>query len=57
MNNEEDRKAIEDAFMKVTERQVHVEFRKKSSGSNRQQELVRMDIFEEKNIPVEYDDN
>lgn len=57
MNNEEDRKAIEDAFMKVTERQVHVEFRKKSSDGNRQQDLVRMDIFEEKNIPVEYDDN
>lgn len=57
MNNEEDRKSIEDAFMKVTKRQVHVEFRKKLSGNDRQQELVRMDIFEEKNIPVEYDDN
>lgn len=57
MNNEDDRKAIEDAFVKVTKRQVHVEFRKKMSGGDRQSDLVRMDIFEEKNIPVEYDDN
>ncbi|MCM1494791.1 MAG: DNA polymerase III subunit gamma/tau [Bacteroides sp.] len=57
LNNEEDRKAVEDAFMQVTERQVSVEFRKKSPGGDRQQALVSMNIFEEKNIPVEYDDN
>lgn len=57
MNNEEDRKALEDAFMQVTQRQIHVEFRKKLSRGSMQQDLVRMDIFEEMNIPVEYDDN
>ncbi len=56
-NNEEDRKAIEDAFMKVTQRQISVEFRKQMPKGSMQQDLVRMDIFEEMNIPVEYDDN
>lgn len=57
MNNEEDRQAIEAAFMEVLNKQVSVEFRKKNSSNSLQQELVRMDIFEEMNIPVEYDDN
>lgn len=56
-NNEEDRKAIEDAFSQVMERQIPVEFRKQMPRNSMQQDLVRMDIFEEMNIPVEYDDN
>lgn len=54
---EADRNAIEAAFVKAAERQVPVEFRKKLSGGSQQQGLPSMDIFEEKNIPVEYDDN
>lgn len=57
LNNEADRQALEDAFAQTTERQVHVEFRRKSAGNAGQQELIRMDIFKEMNIPVEYDDN
>lgn len=57
LNNEEDRKALEDAFVQVLQRQVHVEFRKKSPSGSGQQDLLQMSIFEEMNIPVEYDDN
>ncbi len=57
LNNEDDRKAVEDAFSQVMQKQIPVEFRKKSGSSSGQQELVRMDIFKENNIPVEYDDN
>lgn len=57
MNNEPDREAIEAAFVAVLNKQVSVEFRKKSSNNSMQKEFVRMDIFEEMNIPVEYDDN
>lgn len=57
MNNEADREALENAFAETVNRQVHVEFRRKSAGNSGQQELVRMDIFKEMNIPVEYDDN
>ena len=57
LGNEEDRATIEEAFKKVLERQVHVEYRRRSASGNGQMDLVRMDIFKELNIPVEYDDN
>ena len=57
LGNEEDRTTIEEAFENVLERQVHVEYRRHSASGNGQTDLVRMDIFKELNIPVEYDDN
>lgn len=54
---EEDRKVIEDAFIQTSQKQLRVEFRKKASGNGEQQGLIRMNIFKEMNIPVEYDDN
>lgn len=57
LSEDADRKVIEDAFLQATQKQIRVEFRRKPSGNGEQQGLIRMNIFEEMNIPVEYDDN
>lgn len=57
LKEEADRKAIEEAFIQATQKQIRVEFSKASSRNGEQQGLIRMNIFEEMNIPVEYDDN
>ena len=43
--------------MQASERNLTVEFRKKYQNNAGQHDLIRLNIFEEMNIPVEYDDN
>lgn len=52
----EDQEAIREAFVQASERNLTVEFRKKYRNNAGQQDLIRLNIFEEMNIPVEYDD-
>lgn len=52
----EDQEAIREAFVQASERNLTVEFRKKYQNNAGQQDLIRLNIFEEMNIPVEYDD-
>ena len=51
-----DQEAIREAFVQASERNLTVEFRKKYRNNAGQQDLIRLNIFEEMNIPVEYDD-
>ena len=52
----EDQEAIREAFVQASERNLTVEFRKKYRNNAGQQDLIRLNISEEMNIPVEYDD-
>lgn len=56
-DGEEDQETIREAFVQASGRKLTVEFRKKYQGNAGEQELIRLDMFEEMNIPVEYDDN
>lgn len=53
----EDQEAIREAFVQASGRKLEVEFRKKYQNHAGEQDLIRLNIFEEMNIPVEYDDN
>ena len=55
--NEEDRQAVEDAFIQVMERQLRVEYRIKQMNKSNETDLYPMEFFENKGISFGYDDN
>ncbi len=55
--SEEDRQTIENAFVEVLERQIHLEYRIKQTNRGNETDLYPMEFFETKGVPFGYDDN
>lgn len=55
--NEEDRQAIELAFVEATDRQIHVEYRIKQANQRNETDLYPLEFFETKGVSFGYDEN